>query len=102
MSTYILSPHTSNNFAVLQSALADFPLIAEEQRVKYVYARNDGDVVARSEMGATLLVPAATVQFIYLCATVPADDPALLQFLNALDAYELYTIDTQPFSTYWL
>jgi hypothetical protein len=96
--TYILSPHTANNFAVLQSALADFPAIAQERRVKYVYARNANDVV----VDGLLLVPATVAQYIYLCATVLADDPALLQFLVALDAYELYTIDTQPFSTYWL
>lgn len=98
MDTYILSTHTANNFAVLQNALADFPAIAEEKRVKYVYERNAGDVVADGQ----LLVPATVAQFIYLCATVPADDPELVQFLNALDAYELFTIDTQPFSTYWL
>ena len=96
--TYILSPHTANNFAVLQSALSDFPAIAEERRVKYVYEKSIYDVVEDGQ----LLVPATTAQYIYLCATVPADDPDLMQFLAALDSYSLYNIDTQPFSTYWL
>jgi len=96
--TYILAPNTAQNFAVLQAALIDFPAIAEERRVKYVYAKNIADVVA----DGLLLVPATTEQFIYLCATVPPDSPELAQFLQALDSYELFTIETQPFQTYWL
>jgi len=96
--TYILAPHSANNFAVLQSALIDFPAIAEERRVKYVYERNVYDVVEDGQ----LLVPATTAQYIYLCATVPPDSPELVLFLQALDSYELFTIDTQPFAIYWL
>ena len=96
--TYILAPHNPQNFAVLQIALTDYPAIAEEKRVKYVYARNANDVTA----DGLLLVPAITAQYIYLCATVPQDDPSLLQFLDALTEHELFDIQTQPFNTYWL
>lgn len=99
MDTYILAPHNAHNFAVLQSALNEYPEIAAEKRVKYVYKRDSSDVVAED---GTLLVPALPNQYIYLCATVPATDPALLEFLAQLTSYELFNIDTQPFETYWL
>jgi hypothetical protein len=97
--TYILAPHNAQNFAVLQSALDQFPEIVQEQRVKYVYRRHANDIV--SEEG-TLLVPYLSLQYIYLCATVPADSPVLAQFLQGLSSYSLYNIDNQPFGDYWL
>ncbi len=97
--TYILAPHNAQNFAVLQNALQQFPAIAEEQRVKYVYRRHVNDIISPE---GTLLVPYLSLQYIYLCATVPSDSPELAQFLQALSSYDLYNIDNQPFGQYWL
>jgi hypothetical protein len=83
----------------MQSALQQFPEIVQEQRVKYVYRRHANDVVSPE---GVLLVPYLAQQYIYLCATVPADSPTLAQFLQALSSYDLYNIDTQPFGEYWL
>lgn len=97
--TYILAPHSANNFAVLQQALAQYPEILQEKRVKDVYRRNEADIVAED---GGLLVPYESAQYIYLCATVPADSPELAPFLAQIEGYTLYTIDTQPFDKYWL
>jgi len=99
MDTYILAPNNGTNFAVLQQALADFPEIAQERRVKYVFEKSAGDILAED---GTLLVAENTALFIYLCATVPPDSPILTAFLDALTSYSLYTLETQPFDLYWL
>jgi len=99
MDTYILAPNNATNFAVLQQALIDYPEIAQEKRVKYVFEKSAGDITADD---GTLLVAENTVLFIYLCATVPPDSPILTAFLDALTEYQLFAIDTQPFHLYWL
>jgi hypothetical protein len=98
MNTYILSPNNANNYAVLQKALADFPMIASQRRVKYVFEKSDGDIVE----DGLLLVAENPNTYIYLCAEVEESSGDLQRFLSELDSYSIYSIDTQPFDTYWL
>ena len=97
--TYILAPNTQGNFAVLQTALADYPLIVAEKRVKYVFAKSEGDIL---DDEGVLLVAENPETFIYLCATTDISDPILQAFLAMITGATTYTIDTQPFSLYWL
>ena len=97
--TYILAPNTTGNFEVLQTALAGYPEIVAERRVKYVFAKSAGDII---DSEGLLLVAENPETFIYLCTTADISDPVLQAFLDMLSMYSIYTIDTQPFAFYWL
>lgn len=94
--TYILAPHTSINYGVLQQAVASFPDLVQENRVKIVFKKSVADLI--NDDGG-LLVPADSEQFIYMKATTAELDSELL---GQVTGYSTYKIDTQPFNEFWL
>jgi hypothetical protein len=96
VNTYILAPALPENMAVLEVAVAEYPAIVQERRVKYVYAKSVGDIV---DGEGALLVPFNTNMYVYLCANTAEIDNALLS--QVTDA-QTFTIDTQPFGQFWI
>ena len=94
--TYILAPNTANNFAVLQIALQEFPVIVENKQLKIAYKKSSLDVVSEDD---SLLVPAVADTFIYMKAKTADISEALL---SQVQGYQLFNIDTQPFTDFWL
>jgi len=94
--TYILAPNTLHNYAVLQIALQEFPVIVENKQLKTAYKKSPQDVV--SEDGA-LLVPAIAETYIYMKAKTADISEALL---SQVQDYTLYDVYSQPFDTYWI
>lgn len=94
--SYILAPHTANNFAILQEAVNRYADLQQEARIKTVYAKNIGDVVGAD---GQLLSPANSTIYIYMKATTGELD---YELLSGVTDYTVYTIDTQPFAEYWL
>ena len=94
--TYILAPHTANNYNVLMQAVGAYPDLTQERRVKFVFKKSEGDLV--DDEGG-LLVPFDASQYIYMKATTSELD---FELLEGVTDYSTYTVDTQPFNEYWL
>lgn len=93
--TYIIAPHTAHNYAVLAQAVSMFPELSAEQRAKPIWRKDAADLL---DSDGGLLVPAGA-QYILLKATTVDIDYTLL---NEVEGYELYTVGSLPFGTYWL
>lgn len=97
VNTYILAPHTAQNFAVVQQAIQGFPDLIAGRQIGGAYQKNIADVL---DADGGLLLPANITPYIYVKAnTVELYASGLLEHVQD---YTLYTIDTQPFSIYWL
>lgn len=94
--SYILAPYTTNNFAILQEAVAKYGDLTEESRIKTVYAKSEGDIIGEE---GNLLTPADDSAFIYMKATTGELD---FELLEGVTDYQIFTANTQPFNDYWL
>ena len=95
--TYILAPHNAHNFAVVQQAIAGFPDLVGNRQMGRATPKSQGDILD-SEGG--LLLAESNEQYIYVKAdTLELEASGLLAYVQE---YQLFTIDTQPFSTFWL
>ena len=95
--TYILAPHTAHNFAVVQQAIAGFPDLVGNRQIGRATPKSAGDVL---DLEGGLLVAQSNEQYIYVKAdTLELEASGLLAYVQD---YILYTVDTQPKSTFWL
>ena len=95
--TYILAPHTVNNYAVVLQAIAGFPDLVDKRQVGRATPKSAGDVL---DLDGGLLVAESIEQYIYVKAnTIELEASGLLAYVQ--DA-QTFTVDTQPKSTFWL
>ena len=95
--TYILAPHTAHNFAVLQQAVAEFPDLLGSNQIGSAYPKNINDMV---DVDGVLKVPVSADIYIYVKAdTAELEASGLLAYVQD---YQLFNIDNQPKSTFWL
>ena len=93
---YLLAPHIPHNFAVLSQAIIDFPDLIAEQQIRMAFPKMQGDVI-RQDGG--LMLPKSDEPYIYVKADRAELDPSILD--QIIDV-QVFTIDTQPFETFWL
>ena len=95
--TYILAPHTANNYAVVLQAIAGFPDLVDKKQIGRATPKSAGDVL---DLDGGLLVAESIEQYIYVKAdTLELEASGLLAYVQ--DA-QTFTVDTQPKSTFWL
>ena len=95
--TYILAPHTAHNYAVVLQAVAGFPDLISNRQVGRATPKSALDVLD-DESG--LLVAESNEQYIYVKAdTAELEQSGLLAYVQD---YQLFNIDNQPKSTFWL
>ena len=95
--TYILAPHTLQNFAVLQQAVLAFPDLISNSQIGNSYPKHENDLV---DSEGALKIPASADIYIYVKAnTAELEASGLLAYVQ--DA-QTFTVDTQPKSTFWL
>lgn len=92
--TYFLAENSTANYLILQDCISQYPAIEEERRIKTAYKKSDGDIL---DDDGGLLVPQDSTPYFYAKCT--ADELAILEQISV---YSTYTINTQPFSTYWI
>ena len=95
--TYILAPHTAHNYAVVLQAVASFPDLISNRQVGRATPKSALDVL--DDEGG-LLVAESNEQYIYVKAdTAELEASGLLAYVQD---YQLFNIDNQPKSEYWL
>jgi len=95
--TYILAPHTAHNYAVVLQAVAGFPDLISKRQIGRATPKSTLDVL--DDEGG-LLVAESNEQYIYVKAdTAELDASGLLAYVQD---YQLFNIDNQPKSTFWL
>ena len=95
--TYILAPHTEQNYAVVLEAIAGFPDLIAGRQIGRATPKNEADIL---DDDGGLLLAYSNDQWIYVKAdTLELEASGLLAFVQ--DA-QTFTVDTQPKSTYWL
>lgn len=95
--TYILAPHTANNFTVIQQAVQGFPDLTDNRQIGRATPKSEGDIL---DADGGLLIAQSNEQYIYVKAdTLELENSGLLQYVQD---YQLFNIDTQPKGEYWL
>ena len=97
VNTYILAPHTVNNFAVFYHACNEFPDLIKNRQVGRATPKSEGDVV---DTDGALLVAQSIEQYSYVKANTQELEQSGL--LSHVTDYQLFTIDTQPNNDFWL
>lgn len=95
--TYILAPHTAHNYSVVLQAIAGFPDLVTGRQIGRATPKSNDDIV---DSDGGLLLAFSNEQYIYVKANTAELEASGL--LNYVQDYQLFNIDTQPFSTFWL
>ena len=97
LNTYILAPHTAHNYAVVLQAIAGFPDLVTGRQISRATPKSLGDILGTD---GSLLLAESNDQYIYVKAdTAELEASGLLAYVQD---YQLFNIDNQPFSTFWL